>query len=206
MNQASERQLYGLFGELLGYPHPRLAAAAGEAAALAGPASAEAAALLRQFQAFAAATLLARLEEIYTGVFELDAVCHPYVGYHLFGESYKRSAFILGLKDRYRPYGLTYGAELPDHLAVILGFLAANRDPCEADVLIAEALQPALARMLASKDDEEPSDPAIPKPPPKGGPYRAVLEALSLVLEIAAPASQAPIATEFFNLAPVGAY
>lgn len=203
MNQASEGQLYGLFSELLGYPGPGLADAAGRAAALAGPLSAEAVAYLRQFQGFAQQTPLARIEETYTGVFELDAVCHPYVGYHLFGESYKRSAFILGLKDRYRPYGLSYGIELPDHLAVILGYLAVNLDPCEAGVLIAEALQPALGRMLASKDEDEPPDPAMPKPPPKGGPYRDVLEALALVLQVTAPPQTAPAALEFFSLAPI---
>jgi nitrate reductase delta subunit len=202
MNQAHERQLFGLFAELLGYPSHRLAAAAGIAAILAVPLSPEAAAALRQFQAFAAATPLARVEEIYTGVFELDAACHPYVGYHLFGESYKRSAFLLGLKDRYRPYGLAYGVELPDHLAVMLAYLAVNHDPSEAEVLIGEALQPALHKMLASRD-EEPPDPAIPAPPPKGGPYRAVLEALSQVLNVILPPETAPVAMPFFNLVPV---
>lgn len=189
--QAPAQPLYGLLAELLGYPSHRLAAAAGEAAALAAPISPSAAAHLLRFQAFAAQTPLARIEEIYTGVFELDAACHPYVGYHLFGESYKRSAFLLGLKERYRPHGLAYGVELPDHLAVVLGFLAVNRDPDEAAVLIGEAVQPALQKMLASKE-EEPPDPAIPAPPPKGGPYRAVLEALDLVLQVIAPPLETP--------------
>ncbi len=202
MNQAHERQLFGLFAQLLGYPDDHLAVTAGEAAALAAQLSPEAAAALRQFQAFATATPLTRVEEIYIGVFELDAACHPYVGYHLFGESYKRSAFLLGLKDRYRPYGLTYGVELPDHLSVVLAFLAVNRDPCEAEVLIGEAVQPTLHKMLASKD-EEPPDPAIPAPPPKGGPYRAVLEALSQILNVILPSETAAVTTPFFNLAPV---
>ena len=206
MNQTSERRLYGLFAELLGYPSQRLAIAAGEAAALASPISPAAAALLREFAAFAARTPLLGIEEIYTSVFELDAVCHPYVGYHLFGESYKRSSFILGLKDRYRPYSLSYGVELPDHLAVILSFLAVNDDPCETEVLIVEALHPSLQRMLATKEDEEPPDPAIPKPPPKGGPYRAPLEALGLVLAVIAPPVAAQVETpQFFELTPVTA-
>lgn len=200
MNSANDRLLYGLFAELLGYPQPRLAAAADEAAAAASALSSAAAERLRAFQAFAARTTLARVEEIYTGVFELDAVCHPYVGYHLFGESYKRSAFILGLKDRYRPHGLTYGVELPDHLAVILSYLAANQDAGEAEVLIAEAVRPALRRMLARKEEEEPPDPAIPEPPPKGGPYRDVLEALGAILQIVAPEETPPTPASFFHL------
>ncbi|HNS03555.1 MAG TPA: nitrate reductase molybdenum cofactor assembly chaperone [Anaerolineae bacterium] len=204
MNQTHQRQLFGLFAELLGYPSHRLAAAAGEAAALAGPISSTAAAHLLRFQTFAAQTPLARVEEIYTSVFELDAACHPYVGYHLFGESYKRSAFLLGLKERYRPHGLAYGVELPDHLSVVLAYLAVNRDPCEAEVLIGEALQPALQKMLASKE-EEPPDPAIPTPPPKGGPYRAVLEALDLVLQEIAPPVEMIEAIPAFDLTPATA-
>ncbi len=202
MNQSQHRQLFGLFAQLLGYPSHRLATTAGEAAALAGPISPEAAAHLLRFQAFAAQTPQPRIEEIYTSVFELDAACHPYVGYHLFGESYKRSAFILGLKERYRPHGLAYGVELPDHLAVVLSFLAVNRDLCEAQVLIGEALQPALQKLLASKE-EEPPDPAIPTPPPKGGPYRAVLEALDLVLQVIAPPIAMADAPPYFDLTPV---
>jgi nitrate reductase assembly molybdenum cofactor insertion protein NarJ len=35
---------------------------------------------------FAGSTPASRLEEIYTGTFDLNLVCFPYPGYHLFGE------------------------------------------------------------------------------------------------------------------------
>ncbi len=186
-------RVFQLFATLLDYPRTALTGVAGECAALVTGRSVEAALLLREFESFAEKTVLARLEEIYTGVFELDATCHPYIGYHLFGESYKRSAFLLGLKERYRPYAVQCGVELPDHLAVMLRFLAVNGDPAETEEMISEALHPALRKMLKSKDDEPP-DPDIPKPPARGDEYRRVLEALRLVLLTMAPADAPPTA------------
>ncbi len=148
---------------------------------------------------------LTRMEEIYTDVFELDATCHPYIGYHLFGESYKRSAFLLGLKDRYRPYHVQCGSELPDHLAVMLRFLAVNENPEEKETMIGEAIYPGLLRMLKNKE-EEPPDPSAPKAPAKGGEYRGLLQALQAVLSTMVsletlPAIPAPV-DEFLTANP----
>ncbi len=188
-----EGHVFQLFATLLDYPRTALTGVADECAALVAGRSAEAALLLREFESFAAKTPLARLEEIYTGVFELDATCHPYVGYHLFGESYKRSAFLLGLKERYRPYAIECGVELPDHLAVMLRFLAVNVDLAGTEEIIGEALYPALRKMLKSKD-AEPPDPDIPKPPARGDEYRHVLQALWSVLQTMVPDDAPPTA------------
>lgn len=181
-----EGRVFQLFAELLDYPRAPLAGAAGECASLVASRSAEAEASLREFESFAAITPLTRLEELYTGVFELDATCHPYIGYHLFGESYKRSAFLIALKEHYRPYGIGCGTELPDHLPVVLRFLAVDEDMAEIEEMIREALHPALRKMLKNKD-EEPPDPDIPKPPDRGVEYRRVLQALRSVLLTLAP-------------------
>ncbi len=176
-----ESRVFELFAELLDYPLSERASVAAECAARVAGRSAEAAALLREFEAFAGNTALPRMEEVYTAVFELDATCHPYIGFHLFGESYKRSAFLVGLKELYQPYGIECRIELPDHLAVMLRFLSVNDDLTETEEIIQHALQPALKKMLKSKD-EEPPDPDIPKPSAKGDEYRCVLEALWLTL------------------------
>lgn len=181
-----EGRVFHLFAELLDYPRTPLAGAAGECAVLVAASSPEAAADLREFESFAAATPLARLEEVYTGVFELDATCHPYIGYHLFGESYKRSVFLLALKEHYRFCGIECGVELPDHLAMVLRFLAASGNPAEAEEMVREALHPALRKMLKS-EGEEPPDPDIPKLPARGAEYRRVLQALRSVLLTIAP-------------------
>ncbi|MCZ7545965.1 MAG: nitrate reductase molybdenum cofactor assembly chaperone [Anaerolineae bacterium] len=168
---ASTRRIFNLFADILEYPRPGLAETARACAALLAEANAEAVALLGEFAAFVAATPPGRLEEIYTAAFDLDATYYPYVSYHLLGESYTRSAFIVELKARYQVQGFDVENELPDHLVVILRFLAGCDDAALAAELIDDALRPALARMVGQEAAED------------ANPYRAVLQALHLALE-----------------------
>ncbi len=172
-----------LFAEILEYPGPGLEEAARECAAeLAREGLGEAAALLRGFRDALAATPPERWEETYTVTFDLDGTCCPYVGHHLFGESYKRSVFLLQLKARYREHGFVPpGCELPDHLAVMLGFLAARPEADLSRDLMADALGPALRAM----EKEAAEDPA------GRSPYHQVLGALARYLEASAPAGAA---------------
>lgn len=185
--EADLRRLFGLFADLLEYPHPRTLEALRECEALAALASPGATALLRDFRAFVEGMPLARLEEVYTSTFDLDPACSPYLGYHLFGESYKRSVFLLELRRRYRAEGLALEGELPDHLAVVLRFLATSQDPALRAELVDEALTPALEQLLKREGDEGGGPPGDAADPRQG--YRAVLRALHRVLQdIHAPA------------------
>lgn len=185
-----EGRVLRLFAQILEYPQAGLIGAVRECQALASMTSPQAAALLGQFAAFVEKAPLGRLEEVYTGSFDLDAACHPYVGYHLFGESYKRSVFLLGLKERYRAHGFDATDELPDHIAVMLNFLATCGDAALAGELIHEALVPALEPMAGQGDAAE----AQPKQRNGGRNYQQVLQALRLVLQQSAPPVQAVIA------------
>lgn len=187
------------FAQLLDYPRGDLTGVASQGAALVAGRSPEAADILNEFESFVRHTPLQQMEEIYTGVFDLDATCHPYIGYHLFGESYKRSAFLLGLKERYRPYNVAYGVELPDHLAVILRYLALNEDWAECQEMITEGLHPALHQMLHHQDDEPP-EPDIPRQTPPGEEYRHLLAALRQVLLTMAPDLALPVASHPVNM------
>ena len=181
-----------LFGELLDYPTPGLAETAAQCAQLLGPVSEKAAALLRAFERAVRRMSPGRLEEVYTSTFELDATCHPYVGYHLFGESYKRSLFLVKLKELYRATGFASPRELPDHLAVILRYLAAGAPPERRAELIREALLPALSHMLGGgAPGGEPAGQLagelageLGDPPVVGKPYRTLLQALVAALQL----------------------
>jgi nitrate reductase delta subunit len=184
------RRLLHLFSVLLEYPGPSLAEVARaceDSLAARYPSAAKA---LATFRLFAEQTPVSRLEEIYTSTFDLDPRCHPYVGYHLFGESYKRSVFLLGLKERYQQRGLDAGAELPDHLAVILRFLADYADLDQVSEIFDEAIRPALERMLGQLDRSEGSAAETADANsaddrtdlPGASPYQSVLVALSLMI------------------------
>ena len=147
MNGETPRRTFQLLADVLEYPQPGLADAVRECAALLAADNHAAAACLHEFGAFAEETPRGRLEEVYTGTFDLNAACYPYVGYHLFGESYQRSVFMLELNKRYRAHGFTVAGELPDYLAVLLRFLAVCDDAALSGEIVHEALLPALDHM-----------------------------------------------------------
>lgn len=143
----------GLLAGLLDYPAAGTAADADACQALLDVSAPLAAAQLRGFCDFARQTPLGRLQEIYSAFFDLNPVCHPYVGYQLFGEDYKRSVFLLGLKARYRVGGFEAGdSDMPDRLSTVLRYVAGRRGDEEADTLVREGLLPALERMIAKPE------------------------------------------------------
>lgn len=98
-------------------------------------------------------------KELFTRTFDLQMVCYPYVGYHLFGESFKRGAFLALLIEKYKSFDFRYKGEncdvgqmeeLPDHMGLILEFLSTLEDKNEQQILVADALIPALNAMLGN--------------------------------------------------------
>lgn len=158
-------EIFHLFARILDYPQTStgLVEVLRACEALAPP---EGRAPLREFRKFAEAAPLGRLQEVYSRTFDFNTIC-PYVGYHLFGESYKRSAFLVELNRRYLAQGFEVEAELPDHISLMLGFLAICNEIQLREELIAEALGPALGKMIEHL----------------AHPYSGVLQALQLVLQ-----------------------
>ncbi len=149
MDEAQARQrLFYLFADLLEYPQSDLTESVRECEALISSGNPEAAALLHGFRSFEEQASLGQVQELYTRTFDLDATYHPYVGHHLFGESYKRSAFMVGLKERYKAYDFVVEGELPDHLAVMLRYLSICEDNDQVSEIIRDAMMPALERMV----------------------------------------------------------
>lgn len=181
----ADRRLFELFAELLEYPGPAIAEIAWECEDLLALEHPEAAALMQQFRRFVDKVPVGRLQELYTVTFDLDTACYPYLGHHLFGESYKRSVFLLGLKERYQSVGLAYGNELPDHMAIVLRFLAVADDEAVAEDLVQEALLPALHRMVREKNGQK--DGGGHESRPGRNPYLLVLRALESVVSSQSP-------------------
>lgn len=186
-------RLFRLFAGLLDYPGPELPATVrrcAELLSLACPAAAEA---LARFADFVERTSPAGLEELYIRAFELGAAYCPYVGHHLFGESYKRSVFLVRLKERCRAVELALDGELPDHLTVLLRFLAVCPQREEGEELIREALLPALDTMLRLEPEVDSAEVSVEAV--EGGcrpsPYGWVLRALRLWLNALVPAREA---------------
>jgi nitrate reductase delta subunit len=169
-------RLFTLLAGILEYPNRDLAGLARECEGLAKTAGLPAEPFDR-FARFLEHTPVERQEELYTAAFDMSASCCPFVGYHLFGDGYQRSAFMLELRKRYDEWSFSAGRELPDHLAVMLRFLAVCGSAEEREVIIREAILPALERML---DPEKHPDAAADSP--GVSPYRQVLGALGAAL------------------------
>ena len=184
MEPTNESRVLGLFAELLEYPFSEVAQAARECRALVAEESAEAAALLGEFAAFAERTPHDTLEEVFTATFDLNASCHPYIGFHMFGEAYKRSTFLVELKEKFREHNFEHkGVELEDHISVLLRFMSVCPDTELVNELAREALLPTLEPMTLAPEADEIEGEETPVIFDVGDDYRRVLHALRLILQ-----------------------
>jgi len=77
------------------------------------------------FAAFLETTPLAGVQEEYVATFDFNPATAPYLGHHLYGDNQKKAGYMMALKQEYGRHDFVpAGNELPDHLAVVLGFLA----------------------------------------------------------------------------------
>lgn len=164
-----DRDAFALLAELFTYPSEETEAKARRCVALLTHSDEKVAKLVDRFREFVEREGLEKLENIYTYTFDLTPSCPPYIGHYIFGEDYRRSYFMVGLKETYRRYGYSYDErELPDHIAVLLAFLPFYESEEERGELISLCLIPALKEMVKNLKD--------------GNPYKALLEAVLLIL------------------------
>lgn len=164
-------RLYLLFSDLLDYPTPALSQKASKCTQLLSVVSPPAADVLLGFQGWVGQESPGRVEEIFTSTFDLQGTCCPYVGHYLFGDNYQRSRFMACLSEGYHNKGFSYGNELPDHVAVILRFLALGSDDEFSQVLLEEGFLPSVEKMVQSFAGDSQN------------PYGQVLRSLNLLLQ-----------------------
>lgn len=141
------RCLYGLFAKLLDYPTASLPATLRECTQVLEGVSPEAAQHVREFLGFCQREGSETLEEVYTRSFDITPTANLYVGYHLFGESFKRGAFLAKLQETFQQKGFAPGSELADHLSVLLRFASLSDDPDFVDPLLEEGIRPTIEKV-----------------------------------------------------------
>lgn len=101
-----------------------------------------------------------KLEEGYTGTFDVQAVCPLEVGYALFGEDYKRGEFLVRMSGLHKEYNSNLiTSELADYLPNILMLLAKMPEGEFKKDLIEKILMPAIARMISTFDQSKEVNP-----------------------------------------------
>jgi nitrate reductase assembly molybdenum cofactor insertion protein NarJ len=162
-------ELHDLFADILEPPRPLLSDQLNECISILAPVRREAAGLMNRFKTFVKETPFSQIEEIYGETFSLKGVCYPYVGYHLLGDGSHRRMFLAGLEEQYQIHHFSAADEVPDHLGIMLRFLAQVRDEEEKEEMAFLYVLPALKRMLRGFVGRR-------------TPYKGVLQALLLVL------------------------
>lgn len=154
--EAPDPRTLALLAEALRYPAPgRLAALqAGLEALPPSPEVGSIAVFLKKVGRLS----LGEWEELHTRTLDLDPPSAPYVGFQMWGESYQRGAFLSQLNRALFEAGVDAAGELPDHLIPVLRYLAAAPEPLPE---LAEALGPAVGRMLAALRKVEPGNPYL---------------------------------------------
>ena len=125
---------------------------------------------LREFATGAEGMTLTDLQELYARTFDLNPACALEVGYHLFGENYKRGEFLANLRETEAPFELGQAQQLPDYLPVLLRLLPKLDDLELRSSLITECLIPAIEKMLTTFKDA-------------ANPYRSLLETFRIKLQ-----------------------
>ncbi len=161
--------VFAALSEILEYPGPRLRDRIEACIATLGaehPASGR----LREFARVLSGAPEGGVQESYSAAFDFDESCSPHVGHRLLGRDPRRGVFLARLAGRFRACGFSPGRELPDHVAVLLRFLAHAPDADDRGELVRDCLLPAVAslsRELARRRH----------------PYAPAAEAVRLVLE-----------------------
>jgi nitrate reductase delta subunit len=150
-----DREFMQLLARALDYPRGDTVAVCRELAARTRAERPQAADGYEEFASAADALTDYRLRELYAETFDWNPACCLYVGFHLFGESYKRGAFMAKLNHEYHARDFSAGSELPDHLCVMLRYLADVENGEIALWLTDEAIGPALRKIANGFDDSD---------------------------------------------------
>ena len=118
-------ETYAALARLLDYPTEKKGLETDHAVVSAYLEKRQTACTISSFADLVAATPLAAIQEEYVATFDFNPATALYLGHHLFGDNQKKGGYMIGLKQEYVRHGFTPSTnELPDHLPVVLAFLA----------------------------------------------------------------------------------
>jgi nitrate reductase molybdenum cofactor assembly chaperone NarJ/NarW len=124
---------------------------------------------LAPFTEFVARSSLATLQEEYIATFDFNPALALYLGHHLYGDNQKKALYLIDLKQEYRRYSFAPSTtELPDHLPLVLEFLAhlsRNVEDEARQAFITNRVLPGMDRLLTGFASR------------KNSPWQAVVEA-----------------------------
>jgi nitrate reductase delta subunit len=144
VSATSGQALLSALAQLLAYPDQRWPAFLAQAQQAAGPGECGES-LKRLYLELASKTEQER-EEAYVAAFDFDPQCTLEIGWHLFGEDYRRGEFLVRLRGLLRQKGIPEAGHLPDHLSLVLQLLP-ELSEAEATALFQEGVALAVEKI-----------------------------------------------------------
>ncbi len=99
---------------------------------------------------------LNKQEELYTRTLDLSPLAAPYIGYHIWGESYKRGEFMAQLNHEMKACQIDLEGELPDHLRPVLQYLAVSSAPLPELIEVLDQAIKSMQKSLKKVDANNP--------------------------------------------------
>lgn len=96
------------------------------------------------------------LEELYTRTLDLNPECAPYLGYQMWGDSYKRGSLMSQLNQVMQGNQIDLDGELPDHLTPVLRYLDQATEPVPE---LLEIFKPAVEKIIQKLKKQDPDNP-----------------------------------------------
>jgi nitrate reductase delta subunit len=95
-------------------------------------------------------------EELYTRTLDLNPTTIPYIGFQIWGESYRRGEFLAQMNKAMQSHAVDLDGELPDHLVPVLRYLEVAPEPLPQ---LSEVIRVAVQRMIDVLHKQEPQNP-----------------------------------------------
>jgi nitrate reductase assembly molybdenum cofactor insertion protein NarJ len=141
-------QHYILFSDLLRYPSKDYTVKAQQCFSMLEKNYPEAAEEIKPFIDYVYSHSEDEREELFTKTFDVQPICYLDLGYVIFGEDYKRGAFLLHMQEEQLLAGNDCGTDLSDNICNILTLYTKTDNQALLDELAVKILIPGLEKMI----------------------------------------------------------
>lgn len=91
-------------------------------------------------------------KELFTKTFDVQPICYLDLGYVMFGEDYKRGAFLLNMQIEQQKINNDCGTDLPDNTCNVLDLMTLSKDDLFVEDLVWRVFIPCVKKMIAEFD------------------------------------------------------
>ncbi|MBK5213850.1 MAG: hypothetical protein JJE55_09355 [Flavobacteriaceae bacterium] len=89
------------------------------------------------------------MKELFTKTFDVQPICYLDLGYVMFGEDYKRGAFLLNMKGEQQKINNDCGTDLADNICNVMDLMAISDDEIFLEDLVQNIFIPCVKMMIA---------------------------------------------------------